>query len=247
MAIAALREILIESPNNGGALNELALALHDYSTLLYFRNRKEESKTAHLEAFDIRKKLFQRASYIPGHRTFLARSYSSQGYYDRAEGNHESSIAQYQAAADLLRPLLEKSPDVYEYHLDLVNTMINQLKSCMAANNLKQGRPLFEQVFIRLTVAVQRFPKDQTILSLSTPWQHHWAVFLWEEGQANYAHVVEKQSIAASLALLTLKPQMTPNEEARLANHLAWQISVAPMPELRDPKKGIELSRRSAS
>ncbi len=244
-AIATFRDLRQKSSNPVVA-NELAMALHDYSTHLRSLGRVEDFQKAFQESFDIRLKAYQQSPKTTHTRMFLSRMYVSQGYYDRAEKKHDSSYEQFGKAVELLQPNVDEYPDLYEHHRDLLGAMIEQLTGCLLTRNAEIGSPLWQKVSERLLVARQKFPKDNWIASHAANWMYAWADALWEKNQQDQAIPFLKSSIQASIQLPSLATSpLTPQQEANYSNSTAWLLAVAPDPSVRSIPKSIELARRS--
>lgn len=244
-AISILRAQREKSPNNFGTLNELGLALHDYSSLLRALGRREPAEATFREAFEIRRDLFQKNPKFGNTRTFLARMYVSQGYYDREAGKHDSSIAQFQQAVDLLQPQADAFPDLYEHQRDLIAAMTAQLTSCFLANNAEIGKPLWKRLATRFQTALPKFTKDKFVVGAATDWLFPWSDQLWEDDLKPEAGLYAKVAQEMSLLMLTLSQPMSPQEEAGLSNNAAWRLTVVAMPQLRNHKRSVELARRA--
>lgn len=54
-----------------------------------------------------------------------------------------------------------------------------------------------------------------------------------------------KQALAASVAAMTATPKLTPSEEARLCNNVAWRLTVVGDPVLRHPQQAVSAARRA--
>lgn len=244
-AIVALRGVLKKVPAHSSALNELALVRHDQSTLLQSLGHKDQALEAHQEAFDIRRQLQQRYPEYPMYRTFLARSHRTQAFYLQLDRKLDASLKEHQAALTLITPLIEKFPDIYDYQLDVINTLIGAIRVCQLADNAKDGRQLLEQLATRCSAALTKFPTDKTLLSLAGTWLLHWSNVLWEEGQKPAARVTAKQGLDASLFSLTQSSKSSDREVARLLNNTAWRLVIVADPALRDNNKSIELASRA--
>ncbi len=244
-AIATLRDIRLKS-SNPAVVDELAMALHDYSSQLRSLGRHEDFQKAFQESFDIRLKSYQRSPKAAHTRMFLSRMYVSQGYYDRAEKKYESSFEQFGKAVDLLQPNVDEYPDLYEHHRDLLTAMIEQLTGCLQARNAELGSPLWQKVSERLLVARQKFPKDNWIAGHAANWMYAWADSLWENNQKDQATPFLKSAIQASIELPSLATApLTPQQEANYANSSAWVLAIAPDPSVRSIPKSVELARRA--
>ncbi len=244
-AISILREVLRTSPNNFQGRHELSVALHDYSSSLRALGRLEPANEAFREAFDLRKQLFQESPRDQGTRTYFARLYSTQGHLDRQDRKYESSIAQFQQAVGLLSTLADDFPDVYEHSRGLLAAMVNQLNSCLNAENSTIGRPLWEQLSNRLTAAVKKFPNDKYIVNLAEEWQYQWADQLWDEGHQPKAQACAALTIAAIKLNFAASNSMTPRQEAYLCNNAAWRLAVVADPAQRESKWAVELAQRA--
>ena len=154
-AITILRDVLKRLPDHLNAQSELALVLHDYSTLLRRLGRVEPAEAAFREAFVLRKALFQKSPKDVFHRSFLARLYTSQGEIERAAKRDDEAIAQYQQAVALTQSLADDFPDIYEYQRITIGAMTEQLNVCMTANNSAIGKPLQQRLSARLQIAFQ--------------------------------------------------------------------------------------------
>ncbi len=244
-AISILRGVLQRLPDHLYARSELALVLHDYSSLLRRLSRVELADAAFHEAFERRKALFQQGPKDIGHRTFLARLYSTQGELDRAAKNYDASIQQHGFAVMLTQSLVDEFPDIYEYQRIVIGAMIDQLNVCLLANKPELGKPVWQRLSSRLQIAFQKFPKDRYIAERAADWQYHWADYLWNDGQHAQSSSAAKSSIQAALQMLTLSPTMKPTEEALLSNDAAWRLTVVADTSLRDLKKSEKLARRA--
>jgi tetratricopeptide (TPR) repeat protein len=244
-AIAVLRGVLEKLPTQLSAQNELGLVRHDQSVFLNALGRKEQAMEAHAEAFAIRRRLHQLNPKSPAYRSFLARSHRSQATYHRADKNYDASLAEHQAAFALISPLIDQYPDVFEYHLDVINTLAETLETCQVGNNAEMGRRFLDQLVTRINDSLKRFPSDRTLLSLAGTWQIRWSNLLWEEGQKPNAQAAAKQALAASQKALTVTPTPTGQELAGRLNSAAWYLCIAAEPSLRAPPKSVELARRA--
>lgn len=244
-SIAISRAVLKALPSHFAASSELGMALHDYSLSLRSLGRRDDSNLAFQESLGLRLKAYQQAPNSTYTRTFLSRMYVSQGYFDRIEKKHESSIEQFQKAIDLLQPSVDEYPDLYEHQKDLLVAMAEHLVSCLDTRNAQIGKPAWQRFSNRLQVALQKFPKDKSVVELVANWQSHWADHLWEDNQQPQAVTLLKSALQASTLLPTLISPLTPQDEARLSNNAAWRLAIAAEPSLRASKKSVELARRA--
>jgi tetratricopeptide (TPR) repeat protein len=244
-AIATLREIRMKA-SSPFLVSELAMALHDYSTLLRSLGRHEDFQKAFQESFEIRQEAHHRSPNAPHIRAFLSRMYMSQGEYDRDDKQYESSVEQYQRAIDLLQPAVDEYPDLYEYQRNLIDAMIAQMNSCLLLRNEELGKSRWQRFALRLQSAMQKFPKDQYMAQQAANWLYLWGDHLWENNQRTQAIPFLKTAIQASIQLPALATTpLTAQQEAIYANTTAWRLAVAPDPSVRSIPKSIELARRA--
>ena len=245
IAIATWRNVHLKS-SKPGAVDELAIALHDYSSQLRSLGRMKDFQAAFQESFDIRLKSYQQSPKATHTRTLLARMYVSHGYYDRADKKHELSFEQFGKAVELLQPNVDEYPDLYEHHRDLLTAMIEQLTGCLLTQNAELGSPIWQKVSERLLVARQKFPKDNWIAGHAANWMYAWADSLWENNQKDQATQFLKSAIQASIQLPSLATTpLTPQQESNYANSTAWVLAIAPDPSMRSVPKSVELARRA--
>jgi tetratricopeptide (TPR) repeat protein len=244
-AIRSIRGALKVVPQSTWAADELAMTLHDYSMHLRNIGRRDESQLAFDESFSLRQKAYQNNPNATHLRGFLARMYVSQGYFDRGDKKHDSSIEQFGKAAELVQPSVDEFPDLYEHQRDLLAALEEQLTSCLLSNNAIIGKSVWQSFASRLQTALQKFPKDRWVVQKAASWLHAWADHTWEDGDERQSTHMMKSAIVASTLFPSVTTPVSPKQETINCNDLAWKLIVVPDLTQRSLAKGLELARRA--
>lgn len=245
-AIRINRELESESP---GPYNrsELALALHDYSIALAVLRRTDESRIAFRESMELREQHLREDPQSPTPRLMLARMYGSLGQDKRNLAQFPEAIQQFGKAIELLKPIVESFPSIYEYERDLEVLTIQHLECCLAANDKEQGRAVWQSVAERLLRARTTFPQEKQLAVRLCRWNGPFADMLLVEGNPAEAEQHYQATLEAFQWLLDKSQDDSPAERARLLNSYAWRRILAVPVAARDSSQAVSLARHAVT
>ena len=244
-AVAAGRQLVEQQPALLWTKSELALAIHDYSMLLRQLKRPDEADKAFDESLTLRKAIFALDSKAAVPRVDLARSWSDQANREQLAGKLDSSIALLQQAEDILAPLVEQSPDVFEYQDRLIGVMSLRLTVTINQGNREVTEATLAQYCERLILAQKKFPTSQYINTQSAEWLCMQGNLLWQRGDEAGTERVHRVAIASAEALVKAVPSSNQAQQAGQHQLLALRLCMTPIKSLHQPERAIELAKRA--
>ncbi|MFO1000988.1 MAG: hypothetical protein U0936_11650 [Planctomycetaceae bacterium] len=249
-AMESLRTVHTQYPNDWGAQSELALALHDYSSIVRLIHGHAPAEKAFEESLQLREGLFRKNSSDTINRSLYARLYVSRGGLLQQSRDFAGALSQFRKAAELISPLVTSYPQVYEYQRDLYNVLIAETRTCLDANNAIVGEQRWGELAERLAVARNNFREERMVVRAMQEWTGPWCERCWEKNQKDVCVRHWKNLTAACLWMAGTPSELTDPaerllEDARAAEQAAWWLSVGPETSLRDPVKAVVQGRRA--
>ena len=249
-AIESLRTVRTQYPNDWGAQSELALALHDYSTIVRLIRGHAPAEKAFEESLQLREGLFRKDSRDTINRSLYARMYVSRGGLLQQSKDFTGALSQFRKAAELISPLVTSYPQVYEYQRDLYYVLISETKTCLDANNAIVGEQRWSELAERLVVARNNFREERLVVRAMQEWVGPWCERCWEKNQKDVCLRHWKNLTAACLWMAATPSELTDPaerllEDARAAEQAAWWLSIGPDASLRDTAKAVAQGRRA--
>lgn len=249
-AIESLRTVRTQYPNDWGAQSELALALHDYSSIVRLIHGHAPAEKAFEESLQLREGLFRKNSADTINRSLYARLYVSRGGLLQQSKDFVGALSQFRKAAELITPLVTSYPQVYEYQRDLYSVLISETKTCLDANNAVVGEQRWGELAERLAVARNNFREERLVVQAMQEWTGPWCERCWEKNQKDVCLRHWKNLTTASLWMAGTPSELTDPverlvEDARAAEQAAWWLSIGPEASLRDTAKAVAQGRRA--
>ena len=249
-AIESLRTVRTQYPNDWGAQSELALALHDYSSIVRLIRGHAPAEKAFDESLQLREGLFRKNSADTINRSLYARMYVSRGGLLQQSKDFTGALSQFRKAAELISPLVTSYPQVYEYQRDLYNVLIFETRTCLDANNPIVGDQRWGELAERLTVARNNFREERLVVRAMQEWTGLWCERCWEKNQKDVCVRHWKNLMAACLWMAATPSELSDPaerllEDARAAEQAAWWLSIGPEALLRDIAKAVAQGRRA--
>jgi serine/threonine protein kinase/tetratricopeptide (TPR) repeat protein len=249
-AIETLREVRTQYPKDWGAQSELALALHDYSSIVRLIRGHDPAEKAFEESLQLREGLFRRDSADKINRSLFARLYVSRGGLLQQSKDFTGALSQFRKAAELISPLVTSYPQVYEYQRDLYDVLISETSTCLDANNAIVGEQRWGELAERLAVARNNFREERLVVESMQEWTGLWCELCWEKNQKDLCTRHWKNLTAASLWMAAAPSELSDPaerllEDTRAAEQAAWWLSIGPEASLKDTAKAVAQGRRA--
>ncbi len=244
-AVAVGRQLVQQQPAVVWAQSELALAIHDRSMLLRQLNRPEEADKAYAESLALRHKIFAADPKAAVPRVDLARSWFDQASRDIQAGKLDAAIALLQQAEDVLAPLVEQSPDVFEYQDRLIGVMALRLDATIKQGHREVIEATLTQYCERLIAAQKRFPTNLYFNTQGAEWLWVQGNLLWQRGDEAGTERVHRVGIASAEALLKAVPPSNQAQQAWQHQFVAMRLGMTPVKSLHQPERAIELAQRA--
>lgn len=159
-AVAITRAQSQAYPRDDYIRDELARGLDDLGKLLLASGRVAEAEPLLVESLDLREQLLKRHAGQPAALTVLARSQVIVGHCETLRGELDSAATRLKRAVELLEPLLESYPEIYEYWGELYSAYSFQLRVLVKQKGLAGIQPEWEKLMAFLERAKRQFPED---------------------------------------------------------------------------------------
>lgn len=248
-AIQTLRTVQQRVPQDRVSASELALALHDYSRVLRPLRGHAPAEAAFEEALEIRRRLHVSRPDDSENRSLYSRLFVSRGILLRQSGDYEESLKQFRQAAELLEPLVNQFPELYEHHRDLTVSLIFELETCLQAGDEVNGRLRWDELAERLVAARKRFPQEPQVVMRMQEWLAPWCDHLREAGRTAQADDYRAQLVNASVWLTSLptdgQVRLSDEEAAVAARNTALYLSLFPGSNPEECVRAEALARKS--
>lgn len=249
-AMESLRTVRTQYPNDWGAQSELALALHDYSSIVRLIRGHAPAEQAFEEALQLREGLFRKNSGDAINRSLYARLHVSRGGLLQQSKDFPGALSHFRKAAELISPLVSSYPQVYEYQRDLNTVLMYETSTCLDANNPMVGDQRWGELTERLAVARNNFREERMVVRAIQDWAGPWCERCWEKSQKDVCLRHWKTLTAASLWMAGTPSELSDpaervRDDAKAAEQAAWWLSICPEASLRDTKNAIAQGRRA--
>lgn len=244
--LSILRPLVRDWPDDQTSQSELGMVLHDYSEALLVLNRPDDAQRMFDESMAIHQSLFQKKPEDAGNRNLFSRLYMSRGFRLFRAKQPSEALTEFQAAADLLKPLVEAFPTIFEYQQSMINAIVAQLNCGLAAGHADSVENSWKELTDRLIQCRTAFPEERQVVIMMQNWMPDRCEHLVEQGRHAEAVQLHDVLIKSSEWLVleaatSIEPKPTDPQVAGWKNNLAWYLSIAPLEQLKNTSRAMEL------
>jgi tetratricopeptide (TPR) repeat protein len=213
---------------------ELALAHHNLACLLLERDDELPDAEKHFrQSVDLWSQADRRLRNMAEYKWWLGMAHNNLGSLLRDKGERKEASEHIKEAVRLLKPVVKNSPKAVKFRAELASSLFNLGDILEDEDCIQDAEKVYRdalrtcQDLLRDSPQVQqgRRPADCAFAL---------AHVLMQTGRASEGKAICRQVIGLADVV----------HDLGLFNHLAWELSTCPDPELRDPVRAVELARK---